>query len=340
MEQVKQDISAGKKILFIIISVLAFVVLIEGLLSVYFYRQNGGESLASMEMIRTIGSKLSNDKDLFVFEPWVEYKQHDGFSSAQGTPVSYLSEIPGDTLDIYFFGGANLSGIDTQFINQYKEKFPRGISARIHNYGSSHYYSHQELVLLANLIQSGHRPDVLVFLDGINDFLYGIPSYQRQSYFSFMFRQYFNSGLRSKGKFTFLDTANALTKTPDLTPNIEFSDSLISNYTSNLKNIRLLADMIGAKVYFFCEPSPYYQSAKTHQTFANAQDVFSRFDYIYPKLQQMQDSIPGFTYIGDIGGQNDFTSDGSYTPSLNRKVAEKILSKLSAVQIIGYRQNQ
>ena len=103
---------------------------------------------------------------------------------------------------------------------------------------------------------------------------------------------------------------------------------LIINYTTNLNNTRLLADMIGAKAYFFCEPSPFYKSAENFGTIANKRDICQRFDYIYPKLQQIQDSIPGFSYIGNIAGQNDFTPEGLYTSSLNRKVAEKIYNYL------------
>ena len=328
MEQAKENISTGKKILFSTISIVVFLILIEGLVSIYYYRQNGGEVLASLEAVKSLSNKLGAASNRFTYEPWVEYRHNNSKSGTPATHVSYFSAVPGDTIDIYLFGGANLSGIDSQFVDLYKTNHPAGKSIRVHNYGSAHYYSYQELMLLSSLTQNGHRPDIIVCLDGINEFRYGITSYQRQSYFSHVFRQYFDNGLRSKGKFTFMDTAHALSKTPDFLRNDEFSNMLIINYTTNLNNTRLLADMIGAKAYFFCEPSPFYKSAENFGTIANKRDICQRFDYIYPKLQQIQDSIPGFSYIGNIAGQNDFTPEGLYTSSLNRKVAERIYNYL------------
>lgn len=344
-EKKQQEISAGKKILFLVIITFAFFFLIEGLLSIYFYQQSGGEKIASLEAIKTIIKKMEAQDNSFVYEPWVEFRNkivrssetQSGEPTRRSAPDFYSSKIPGDTMDIYFFGGSTTFGenvpdsatIPSQFVKLYREVFKQGRSVRVHNYGSSHYYSYQELILLANLVQMGHQPDILIYLDGINDFRFSIPSYHRQSYFSYIFRQFFNSGLRSKGGIAFLDTVHALSKTPEFVPQMEFSNSLVNNYIDNMKNIGLLAGMINAKAYFFCEPSPYYKAGNLLKTDANAMDVFSRFDYIYPHLQQMQDSIPGFTFLGDVAEQKDFLlPGGTYTPLLNRKVAEKILAEL------------
>jgi hypothetical protein len=330
MEQVRDNISPCKKILFSIIGIVAFLILIEGLVSIYYYRQNGGEVLASYEAIKSVSNKFRSDRNLFNYEPWAEYRNNNGTPGTSSTLVSYFSPVTGDTLDIYFFGGANLSGIDSHFVDLFKTNYAGRKSVRVHNYGSSYYYSYQNLMLMSSLTQNGHRPDIVVCLDGINEFQYGIVSYHRQSYFSHVFRQYFDKGLRSKGKFTFQDTAIALSGTPDFLTQNEFCNNLIDNYTTNLMNFRMLAGMIGAKAYFFCEPSPFYNAAEKYGSVDNAKDVSARFNYIYPKLQQMQDSIPGFSYIGNIAGQKEFIPGGLYTSSLNRKVAEKILAELKA----------
>lgn len=347
MENEKQrEISTGRKVLYMLIVLFVFAFIIEGMLSIYFYRKNGGEKTASVELFKTIKNKIAGtDKSDFIYEPWVEFrhKPTDGMVSGQflrrSVPDGYFSAAPGDTLNIYFFGGSTMFGsnvkdnetIPSQFVELYREKLPQANPIRVHNYGSPRYYSYQELILLSDLIQRGHRPDIVVFLDGINDFHYGIPSYYRQSYFSYVFRQFFDEGLRSTGKMAFLDSANVLDKTPEHIDDTTFNNTLISNYISNMQNITMIAGLAGAKAYFFCEPSPYYHSAYNQQREQISNNVSSRFEYIYPRLSDMQDQLQSFTFLGNFSleiSQGSSTDTTAQPQSLNRKIAERILQRL------------
>jgi hypothetical protein len=160
---------------------------------------------------KEVNTKIANEamqSNRFVQDSWVEFRNmdfngaymHMSGSTRRTQPDSFYNPASDDTLDIYFFGGSTMFGfnvldhetIPSQFVQLYKEKFPNGKSIRVHNYGTPTYYSYQELILFSNLVYSGHKPDIVVFLDGINDFWFATAAYYRQSYFSYVFRQVFD----------------------------------------------------------------------------------------------------------------------------------------------------
>lgn len=70
---------------------------------------------------------------------------------------------------VYFFGGSTMWGYwvnEPQTIPSY---FAAATKIRSENYGEIGYTAHQSLVLLLQLLQSGHRPSLVVFYDGVND---------------------------------------------------------------------------------------------------------------------------------------------------------------------------
>jgi lysophospholipase L1-like esterase len=75
---------------------------------------------------------------------------------------------------IYFFGGSTTWGMgarDEHSVPSYLSKTlaEKGIDCRVENYGDLAYTFTQELINLQLLLKDGHRPDVVVFYDGVND---------------------------------------------------------------------------------------------------------------------------------------------------------------------------
>jgi lysophospholipase L1-like esterase len=78
------------------------------------------------------------------------------------------------TVDILMLGGSSLWGFgarDDQTIPSMvaREFFERKRNVRIRNLAEIGYVSTQEVVALVREIQSGYRPDVVIFYDGVND---------------------------------------------------------------------------------------------------------------------------------------------------------------------------
>lgn len=366
-----------KNVLFGGIMIIILLVIIEGLLSIYFYQKTGPEKLASIESLKTIkkmftkreislnvtnhnlvrpdsSEKINHNiaeetvkSNKFVYESWVEFRNGDFDGEhmkmkgllRKSDPSEYISPASHDTLDIYFMGGSTMFGfnvvdyetIPSQFLQLYKEKYPNGKAVRVHNFGIPTYYSYQELILLSNLIYNGGRPNLVIFLDGINDFWFIKASYYRQSYFSFIFRQVFNRGLRSKGEFQFLDTTDALFTDPKDVPLEPYYNSLIDNYVENMKNSQLIAGMTGAKCYYFLQPSPFYNYPNQQKDPMCFKDTATRFNYIYPRLEKMADSLPSFTYLGNMLLNETgypFVDGLHYSPKFIRKITERIFASV------------
>jgi hypothetical protein len=70
---------------------------------------------------------------------------------------------------VYFFGGSTMWGSGVNDANTIPSLVAQLSGLRSANYGETAYTAHQGLVLLIQLLQDGHRPDVVVFFDGVNE---------------------------------------------------------------------------------------------------------------------------------------------------------------------------
>jgi hypothetical protein len=70
---------------------------------------------------------------------------------------------------VYFFGGSTMWGTGVDDANTIPSLVAQIGAFRAQNYGESGWTAHQSLALLILLLQEGHRPNVVVFYDGVND---------------------------------------------------------------------------------------------------------------------------------------------------------------------------
>ena len=77
---------------------------------------------------------------------------------------------------IFLFGGSATFGYnleDRETLASYIARAwaaERGAVPAIYNFGRGRYGSSEEMLLFMRLIFEGHRPDIAIFVDGINDF--------------------------------------------------------------------------------------------------------------------------------------------------------------------------
>ena len=83
---------------------------------------------------------------------------------------------PDDAFTVFVFGGSTTFGYgvaDHETIPAHLETALTAAlpdqSPLVYNFGQGGYFSSQELKLFENLLYAGHRPDVVVFIDGHND---------------------------------------------------------------------------------------------------------------------------------------------------------------------------
>jgi hypothetical protein len=73
---------------------------------------------------------------------------------------------------VYFFGGSTMIGMGVDDANTIPSLVVQLGGYRASNFGETAYTAHQSLVLLIQVLQDGHRPDVVVFYDGVNEVLH------------------------------------------------------------------------------------------------------------------------------------------------------------------------
>ncbi len=374
----KKPISAGKRLMFIGVTLLFFFLLIEIIFSVFYYHRYGNSKLATVEFLKNVrngmrpkltpynpenqklvrpdSSAAFNDgvtketalSNQYEYQPWIEFKNIDYKGSymnisngvRKSIPESYYGEGATDTLLVYFFGGSTTFGfnvadfetIPSLFVENFKSKYPNK-AIKVVNWGCPNYYSYQEMMLFTKLIIEGHHPDVAVFFDGLNDFWFGKMNYNNESFYSFYFRKaYFAERPPSTSDLWFTDSLRQLFKTPLGIPEKQFSDKLIANYLSNMSNIRRLATVTGTKTYFFCQPNPFYKYPNQSKDPMVFKDTDTRFNYIYPIIEKMADSIPSFTFMGGMLEKEPlypFVDGFHYAPHIHKKIAAQMLDVVS-----------
>lgn len=280
----------------------------------------------------------------FAYEPWMMFRIADFHSEhvnvngfeRNSSPNQFINTSSKDTIDIFFFGGSGMYGynvadaetIPSAFVKIVQKNNPVK-SVRVRNFGIPLYYSKQELILLSSLIFSGNKPDIVVFLDGMDDFYPARKLYYDRPHFSYALQQAFEGKMAPKGDRSFTDST---TRFYDLPPGVDptqYNSDLYSKYINNLKSASLLCEKTGVKSYFFCQPVPFYKfNAPDSSAFKPGN---SRFNDIYPMLERNSDSLKNFVFLGNML-QNEtagaFIDGLNYSPAFTQKIASALFDTI------------
>jgi hypothetical protein len=121
----------------------------------------------------------------FAYQPWTEFAEprfegalvhvetdDRGFlrrrtraAAGGGTPVSVFV-LGGSTTFGYY--AADDETWPSALAEVLARQAPAGVRVEVTNYGRGYYNPSQEAVLLLDLFKSGHRPDLVIFMDGVN----------------------------------------------------------------------------------------------------------------------------------------------------------------------------
>jgi hypothetical protein len=90
--------------------------------------------------------------------------------------------------NVLTFGGSTMFGYavsDDQTVAAYLQTILQNAGGRrvcVYNFGRRAYFSTQERILFEQLLRDGARPNLVVFMDGLNDFLFAVePTFLQQS---------------------------------------------------------------------------------------------------------------------------------------------------------------
>ncbi len=337
MSAVKKVWSDIKYWLFILIF-LGF--LFEMVASMMFYRKYTTGKLATLHFASEFFNKPADNDVEFSYVPWMMFRVADHHSEnvnvsgfeRNSSPSQFINSSSKDTIDIYFFGGSSLYGInlpDTATIPSQiikliqKNKFVK--SVRVRNFGIPHYYSKQQLMLLTSLIFEENKPDIAVFLNGLEDFYPARMLYYDRPHYSYALQQSFEGKMLQKKDPSFVDSTDQFYDDPPGITADAYNSALYNKYVANLNNVSMLCDKAGIKSYFFSEPVPFYNfNAPSIEKYKGN---YSRFEQIYPMLEKNPDSVRNFHFLGNMLKDENGSAfiDGlNYSADFCRKISSEI----------------
>ena len=291
------------------------------------------------------GKQIVDDMILanhFIYTPWVDFRIADFNSRHLNTNGYSRVTIPNivsgneDTVTIWFFGGSTMYGYNVAdnetipsafaaYCNN-RKNYQNKPTIEIKNYGIPYYYSYQEYQLFQQLLQQQKAPDLVVFVDGLNDFLHPAVSLSKKTFFSNRFEQIFfpeNAGQPAAviGKPTAAEHKN---------PN-QFQ-SLIGSYMSVLQLIEQTAAMHRCRVLFVLQPVPFYNYPLKESDVICSKEIIPAFDSCYPQLEKLFAEKENYLYLGNLlSGYTEmpFVDAVHYSPGMNRTIAKMISHRLN-----------
>lgn len=260
-------------------------------------------------------------------------------------------------LVIFFFGGSTSFGYgvqDSETVASHLQEILNqrmGIPVKVYNFGRGAYFSTQERILFEKLLLDGYIPNVVIFLDGLNEFMLvdGNPGYtgqlrkfMRESDVS-LFRKCLNEMPVVKFIKSFSESSSFSTSAPDSSSVKKSSESepdilrhVIQRYQMNRKIVEAICDDFGIRSVFVWQPVPLYGYNETHH-------IFKDFDYrgfsphvkygyeFVSRVSDFRESGKNFIWLADIQKESSeplYVSAFHYSPQMSQTVATAIADEM------------
>ncbi len=258
---------------------------------------------------------------------------------------------------IFFYGGSTSFGYgvpDTETVASHLQEILRsklGMPVTVYNFGRGAYFSSQERVLFEKHLQDGHIPEMVIFMDGINEFSHvdGVPSYTNDLR---EFMREHDIPLHTK-LFRELPLIRFIGRlgtgsdrhSPDIKheqtvlqrqSDPEILRAVVRRYMMNKRIVEAICKDIGITCVFVWQPTPIFGHDLTHHIFRN-------FDYdsYMPHLKHGYEFVAGsstfrelsgnFIWLADIDKPSDrplYVSAFHYGPEMSNLVANSIVDAM------------
>ncbi|OGJ85047.1 MAG: hypothetical protein A2268_16155 [Candidatus Raymondbacteria bacterium RifOxyA12_full_50_37] len=259
---------------------------------------------------------------------------------------------PPDTAktNVFVFGGSTTFGCgvaDTQTIPSYIGDV-LGPSCAVYNLGCGHYFDTQERIRFEQLVYGGFRPDIAVFIDGINMFdkVAEGPRFTKtlnahfensvESLLAFLLQQSFVT-------YSFTSLKKHFTNTTVGSELEEYGDgpACVERYETNIAAIERTARSYGIKTFFVLQPSPLYLHDYSTDPFIRfdpnkASPYKDGYELLKNKIaDSMFSAPPGFI---DLSGIQEKRSDLLYVDAVHyasrfcREIADSICAQIAMAQ--------
>ena len=257
---------------------------------------------------------------------------------------------------IFVFGSSTVFGYgvsDSETVASFLQEglLKVGLKRRpsVYNFGRGHYNSTQERILFEKLLAEGHVPDMALFLDGPNQFIYynddgTALSSKLEKLLRGGLRELFRIELRKRfsplrdmrKKIKHLYTRGAgLQRRERGTPDLAGLMKVIERYIMNKRMIEAVGAAFNVQTVFVYEPAPGYEYDLSIHPFVKG--GFGRHGYArqgYPLMKKYVESHDlgnNFLWCADIGKDAKeplYVDLSHYSPRMSALLAENICGLL------------
>jgi hypothetical protein len=246
-------------------------------------------------------------------------------------------------------------------LNERSRQDGLNIRIEVRNYGRGFYYPSQEIALLVDLLRSGHRPDLILFLDGLNvGHLQDVPIFTARAERALDAVQHAKSDwstLRSL-QLSWLPAwrlAKWLGRAPDTAAEEEVAEEpspgqprpeeigqiaalLARRFQENWKIARRVAALYGIDVLVLIQPNALANyPQELYRTLPSARFLRARqlATSLYDRLKRDKEAV----YLGDLfeewGQQKALVDRVHYSPRFNAFLAQRISSYIDVARLKG-----
>jgi hypothetical protein len=298
----------------------------------------------------------------FMYEPWVGFAEPPFNSKlvnidldAHKFPIRRTINPPNEhhlpTVLIFVMGGSatfsyNISDEHTlasqlsRILNNRAQSQNASFAVEVVNYGKGFYYPSQETALLVDLLRSGHRPHLVIFLDGINlGPSVDVPRFTMEVTQQMNEMQFPPPPTEHLYWIPIVRFANAVRRRLFVHPSESDSDSdhltvskrvdyLVHMFDRNMEISTAVAQLYGAQTMFVLQPNvAYHYSTRlfrrpVSQGFIQDQKLIGM---LYERLEPEKGRLDLSEFFSQWGeNRKAIVDDVHYSPGFSKFLAEEI----------------
>lgn len=318
-----------------------------------------GVSPAVIEILAPLYPKLNRGQihDLwkestnwpFIYHPYTQHRLKPGkgkyihIDKAGFRHVRQQSPWPAPEsgFTIFMFGGSTTFGNgvpNEETIASHLQDLIRtegNADAHIYNFGQGAFFSTQERILFEELLTAGHHPDMVIFIDGINECALDEPLHSDQ------IRQFYEGkrflSLNRLPAVHLISRIISRVKSPaapERANGPETAGQMAARYLENKKMIEALASSYGFRPVFVWQPAPLFKYDITYQPFLTPRVLLEKQfileEKVYAFMEQIknEEKLDGnFLWLADMQEHVKkplYVDRVHYSPEMSQKIAAEI----------------
>ncbi|MCA9421684.1 MAG: hypothetical protein KC592_11730 [Nitrospira sp.] len=315
----------------------------------------------------------------FPYQPWVQFaepsyngKHVNVDCDSKGFPIRRTlnpQKEQSSVFRVFILGGSTTFGYNvsdghtwpsflSDILNQRLGSSGKKVQVEVMNYGRGFYFPSQETALLIDLFRSGHRPNLVIFMDGVN---WGekqdIPQYSKKIERAIHDLQVAPNLIESlkllKNNLQWMPMLRLaglmkhrffkVTSQPGIDDKwdgdqSDFAKNVVVRFRENRKIAAQISALYGAKVLFFLQPDATYNypinlyRLSLPDSFLKSRRWRQQF---YNQIKKSPGALD-FTGLFDLWGKNRkaIVDDVHYSPGFNRFLAGHVAEHIDLASLI------